>query len=310
MSVCLATYITAFSSLTVCKRMVASARMLGFDARVLGLAAVLIAGCYDSSAADRSPEAQAGASAAGPGRDGGPRSDSGGADNGSADGGARDASTGRAGSASPVQAGSGGVNGAAASGSTAGSSSVGGMGATSGTGTAANAGTGNAGIGGELPEQFNPGCTEPQQCTLVPKGCCQPCGPSTADDYFAVQASMLEEVREELDCEEKSCPRCGGVPQPSLVPACVSGKCASIDTREQVDVSACNAHSDCVLRFASCCECDVDSPELLVAVSNAAAYEVLICGSRDRCEGCNPNYPPTARAFCDRGKCDVALPRP
>jgi hypothetical protein len=163
---------------------------------------------------------------------------------------------------------------------------------------------------GLLPPEFNPGCRTHSDCAYLPKGCCEPCRRATAEDYYAVAADRVDDVRERLMCATTSCADCAGLARPELNVACIEGICRMVDLTERPEVSACAAHQDCMLRFAGCCECDSAVTNVVIAVSNVEAYEELVCRDGAACGDCELRYPADAVPFCKHGQCQVARPMP
>jgi hypothetical protein len=96
-------------------------------------------------------------------------------------------------------------------------------------------------------------------------------------------------------CGDALCPACAGVPDPTLIGACIDGFCEVIDLLEH-EVTACSSAADCRVRTSLCCECGGDSdPALFIAInpSSPTRYETLACNVDSVCAACLPQYAPT-----------------
>lgn len=152
-------------------------------------------------------------------------------------------------------------------------------------------------------------CDAPSDCELAPAdGCCFVCGDPTEEDVRAINSTHRDEFY--AMCPMPACPPCAPIDDPSLRPICLEGFCRVTDVR-MLDLSTCNADSDCALRVTECCECGGDTSRLIaIRIDAGADYAELVCDPGQGCDLCAPVYPDTVEAFCAAdGHCDVR-PRP
>jgi hypothetical protein len=222
---------------------------------------------------------------------------------------------------SPSQGGSAGAGGAVggSGGSTAsgGSSGTGGSatGGTGGNGGTAGAGAtaGSAGAGGSVPGWAS--CAGPGACIKQYNGCCPACGLEKITDSSGVNRDPKQvEIFRASQCSTPNppCPDCINQVDPNLTSFCVAQQCQMIDVRTD-DVSTCSNDSDCMIRYADCCEqCGGPYPELLIALNKqqAGSYQGQVCGAETGCPPCVPVYPADYVAICGADKhCKVAQPQ-
>lgn len=150
-------------------------------------------------------------------------------------------------------------------------------------------------------------CTGPGQCTVVPQSCCGSCGAATSTDMIGVATDRASAYRSFV-CEGAGCPTCYREQDPFLQAFCKAGACTAVDLHES-PLTDCTADSDCRLRYAPCCEpCGAPtSPLIALPVSQLSAYRALVCAPDTACPKCATSYPPSAKAVCNKGHCDVSM---
>jgi hypothetical protein len=192
--------------------------------------------------------------------------------------------------------GSGGEGGSAATGGTASGGAAAGRGGASGNGASAGAGVGagaggmggNAGAGGG----WSSPCEDNLDCLVMPASCCGACGVATRTDVIALNQADGEAYRREV-CDNIACPGCAGQPDPTLMAACIGGRCAVVDILTH-EVTTCASPADCRVRASGCCDCGVNlEPRSLIAVNpkSPTRYEELACNRDSVCAACIPQYP-------------------
>lgn len=146
-------------------------------------------------------------------------------------------------------------------------------------------------------------CAVPSECLVVPASCCGSCGAATRGDAVAVSRSRADAYRASVCGDDFGCPACFMEPDPTLVATCQAGRCVVVDLQLHA-ATECAGPTDCRVRASECCECGASiTPSTVVAVSNGAAYEALVCDPGTGCPECAPVYPDDYGAFCDEGRC-------
>ena len=159
----------------------------------------------------------------------------------------------------------------------------------------------------QAPMTYRQGCSRHDECVLQPKTCCVACGVG-AEAFYAIRRNEGDEYFDEECGGAVSCDSCAAAQGAAVVAACVEGLCTIADAQRHPDTAACEEHGDCQLTSSQCCACGEVEPEVLVSVSDVAAFESLICDEGVACEDCEVIYPPDAQAFCARGACALAIP--
>jgi len=165
----------------------------------------------------------------------------------------------------------------------------------------------------ELPPDWA-ACSVPSDCVLENKGCCDPCGVPSLDDYDAINSDWTDEHSLAVCADPVPCPLCLTAPNPELLATCIEGRCTGVDIGAE-DFSACTADDECVIRVPDCCECGADtSRDNLIAFRHDAWSTLLqlLCDPMVDCPMCEPIYPADAEPFCDEdGHCAVRfIPTP
>ncbi len=151
-------------------------------------------------------------------------------------------------------------------------------------------------------------CAEPSDCTVVQESCCGTCSPPTLEEVVAIRTENASSYRDLVCGDGPVCPPCVSPDNPSLVATCNATRCRALDLRA-LPASACPSDGDCILRTASCCECD--SPmvrDALIAIRPDGILDLLtlVCDGDARCDECVPSYPDDVEAYCgDDGHCAV-----
>ncbi|MEZ4338455.1 MAG: hypothetical protein R3B82_17685 [Sandaracinaceae bacterium] len=150
-------------------------------------------------------------------------------------------------------------------------------------------------------------CSAPSDCVVVPASCCGSCGAATRGDAIAVATDRASAYRTSACGADTGCPACFMEPDPTLVATCTAGRCAVVDLAMHA-ATECTVSADCRVRAAECCECGATITEsTVVAVSDGAAYEALVCDPGMGCPECEPLYPDTIGATCEGGRCAIIL---
>ena len=146
-------------------------------------------------------------------------------------------------------------------------------------------------------------CTVPSDCVVVPASCCGSCGQPTRSDAIAIAADQQSAYRASVCGDDLGCPACFMEPDPTLLATCEAGRCVVVDLATHA-ATECTSSTDCRVRAAECCECGATITEsTVVAVSDGAAFEALVCDPGTGCPECAPVYPDTFGATCDAGRC-------
>ena len=146
-------------------------------------------------------------------------------------------------------------------------------------------------------------CAMPTDCIVVPASCCGSCGAATRGDSVAVSRARSGEYRTSVCGDELGCPRCFMEQDPTLVATCEAGRCVVVDLQLH-GATECADASECHVRAVECCECGATiSPSTVIAISDPAAYEALVCDPGMGCAECAPIYPPEYEALCEAGRC-------
>lgn len=176
-------------------------------------------------------------------------------------------------------------------------------------GTAGSAGSGGTAGSATVPAWQT--CEAEGQCVLQADGCCPWCPGPTAPKVEAVgrEPGQLAAYFAEQCPTPTECPNCPAVASPTAAAFCVDGSCRVINIRQN-PIASCDADSDCVLRYAGCCEsCAGPDSAMLVALNKSKVheYESQLCSpDAPACEPCTPSYPPDYRAICvSDGHCSV-----
>lgn len=211
------------------------------------------------------------------------------------------------GSTSDGSEGAGGSGGSSGSAGSSGSSGVGGA-STGGVGGSSGAGA-VSGAGGSGAIASWQSCTGPGQCTLFATNCCG--GYCTPDHplsgWIAARSTALDEVQKQLCSDDVICPGCASFPQDNYLAVCRAQHCQAVDLRTD-ELSECNAHADCELRYgSSCCPGCAGSPMQIIAVSKLHPLHTEVCPPQGgECEPClPPDFPPGTSAQCVAGHCAV-----
>jgi hypothetical protein len=151
-------------------------------------------------------------------------------------------------------------------------------------------------------------CDEPPDCTITTKTCCGVCGEPTLGDVIAIPVERLDAYRTDVCAEPVACPDCASIANPSLIATCEAGACRALDVRT-LDLSRCEADSDCIARSASCCACDDRYGRIAIRADKEAEYAALVCPSSDYdCAGCEPGLLPAQEVYCaDDGHCRLGF---
>jgi hypothetical protein len=171
--------------------------------------------------------------------------------------------------------------------------------------------TGSTGTG-TAPDDFT-ACNGPAQCTLVPAGCCPPCGFPEIEAYVAVHVDKGMDYIDSICPQPVPCDACVPGYNPHLFAYCdtAAGKCVAADARTHA-VSACTSAEQCFLRGGTdCCEScsELDASEL-TALSSIAEPSLgeLVCNPDTPCPPCAPLYPGGVETSCGSdGHCQVIV---
>lgn len=152
-------------------------------------------------------------------------------------------------------------------------------------------------------------CEVPTDCVVVPESCCGSCGAAARGDAVAVHTARAGDYRRSAcDPVGGDCPACFMEPDPTLVATCEAGRCVVVDLQEHPSTE-CAAAADCRVRAVECCECGATiTPSTVVAVSDPAAFEPLVCDPGTGCPECAPTYPDDLVPACEAGRCVVTGP--
>jgi hypothetical protein len=152
-------------------------------------------------------------------------------------------------------------------------------------------------------------CVANDDCGLRAKTCCGICGAPSSTDVIALSVEgMTQYTKDVCGGGPVPCPACATQMNPDLFATCRSGNCKVVDLATS-DLSACQQASDCVLRAATCCECNASVETWnLVALSKSALadYASQVCGSEEVCAKCMPIYPTTIVPACVSGHCQIS----
>ena len=195
--------------------------------------------------------------------------------------------------------GDGGVDGSSNNGgtSTGGTSSGGSSVGGSSAGGTASGGVGSAGSGTEPASN----CITSSECAIRSISCCGSCGAPTRDDVIAMRRDALSDYTP-ADCG-MGCPACAMLGDSTLLASCDDGICTVLDLQLHRSPE-CMSNTDCAVRTQACCPCGSGTGMgELVAISDSAAYEVLVCGGSVDCDDCVPEYPLQVTAACESGRC-------
>lgn len=206
----------------------------------------------------------------------------------------------------PGSAGGTSSGGTSSGGASSGGASSGGFGA-GGSGNSAGTGA-TGGAGGNFAQ-----CDAPGTCALVPTNCCGYCQPGAPlSGFLAVNEKHVGDVLGELCADPVACPDCITWQDPHYLALCRSGKCTAVDLRQD-DLSACNADSDCKLRWGSnCCESCSGNQEDIIVYNKNASFAAEVCGPfGGACPPCMPpEFPEYLLPYCDAGHCRWTLVGP
>lgn len=175
-----------------------------------------------------------------------------------------------------------------------------GGGAGSGGATGGTAGVGGGGAPGCGPEAKK--CAKPSDCVLQTPNCCL-CGVPELVDFVAIHQSYADECA----CKGPVC-GCATMTNPNLATTCSAGSCEGFDVRAEADYSGCSSDAECTLRLGlGCCEsCQGGEWELVAVKTDQAELSKALCGNEPvACDACAPQYPPSKKAACVSGHCQV-----
>jgi hypothetical protein len=142
-------------------------------------------------------------------------------------------------------------------------------------------------------------CSLTSECGLASAGCCEPCGTPTLDQYDAINLTQRDAHFTAVCPAPTPCPRCAVGSNPNLVATCELSHCAGHDL-SMMPLSACNADSDCIIRYANCCSCSGDPSEVVSVRGDAeGAVEQLLCDGGSCPLDCAPRADPDFAAMCD-----------
>lgn len=177
-------------------------------------------------------------------------------------------------------------------------------------GTAGAAGAESESQGGSVPVAWT-ACAKGDHCVLETQTACGAgCEPVPLSRFTAINAAFDTQYRmQQLNppCIETRCSvlPLGDANTPNYYAACEAHHCKAFDVRESA-LSACSEDSDCSLRAGVVCGC---ASSALVAVSNAANVDQVLCGAAGGCAGndCVVRLPAdtTAEPVCAAGHCAV-----
>lgn len=151
-------------------------------------------------------------------------------------------------------------------------------------------------------------CADSTECVATFADCCDHCTEATLDNTIALARDSVEAYRNSSCREAPVCPRCVSIPNPNLHAVCTEGRCTLLDI-SRTSLVDCSESSDCKLRAATCCECEL--AETFVAINAAAEqkYAALLCAPESTCPVCTIEVT-DIDALCDDGRCVVRTFRP
>lgn len=150
-------------------------------------------------------------------------------------------------------------------------------------------------------------CAVPSDCMLAHNACCGGCPPLRVSDVTPVNVRFRETLlRKVCGDGDVDCPPIGCVPTaPTLIPTCEAGRCVAIELAQH-PATTCSSNADCRIRAFVCCECNAPTHTGgLIAVSDSAAYEELVCDPSLGCDDCAAIYPSQVTPVCRLGSCVV-----
>ena len=149
-------------------------------------------------------------------------------------------------------------------------------------------------------------CERTSQCVIRPASCCGNCGAASRDDIIALNQNELNLYATEV-CEGMGCAACYMPTDANLIAICEGGRCEVIDLFES-PITACEATEQCRVRTNDCCECDGGTTEedlIAINIEQEMHFSLLVCDPNSGCDDCAPQYPDSAQAFCEEGRCWV-----
>lgn len=150
-------------------------------------------------------------------------------------------------------------------------------------------------------------CVVPSDCVLVSVSCCGSCGAVVRGDAAAVNRAHADAHRAAACPDGAGCPACFAEQDPTLLATCDAGRCVVVDLQAHA-ATVCASSSDCRVRAVECCECGASITEsTVVAISDPAALEALVCDPGTGCPECLPDYPDGFGATCDGGRCAMVF---
>jgi hypothetical protein len=148
-------------------------------------------------------------------------------------------------------------------------------------------------------------CREHSDCVLVPRTCCTPCVPPSADAHLALRfdANSPQSLGLCLGDPEGDCPECEQGSNPAVYAACIDAQCSVVDVSAS---AACRFDEECRLVTKDCCDCGGDFSRWGVMSVNDSYVRPERCDGVG-CDGCVPEPPNQFAPYCDseRGICSI-----
>ncbi len=151
--------------------------------------------------------------------------------------------------------------------------------------------------GGQDPSIGLQDCTAPADCVAANPFCMGTLCSNPLDEYVGINRQYLGELQRRLSCSYE--PMC---PYGSYGATCQDGVCVTFNIWKS-DLSACDADSDCALRYGvGCCE---DCGGFSLVAVNQLRWEPFAESCRALGLDCGPcgSYPATASARCSNSHC-------
>jgi len=100
---------------------------------------------------------------------------------------------------------------------------------------------------------------------------------------------------------QSTCPACATQLDGNYQAVCENGTCAVLDIRTS-KLAECSGPTDCVLRYASCCQpCAGGAVANVVSIRTGREADLagLLCDGTEKCDKCLPTFPPGLSATCN-----------
>ncbi len=151
--------------------------------------------------------------------------------------------------------------------------------------------------GGQDPSIGLRDCTAPADCVAANPFCMETLCSNPLDEYVGINRQYLGELQRRLSCSYE--PMC---PYGYFGATCQDGVCVTFNIWKS-DLSACDADSDCALRYGvGCCE---DCGGFTLSAINPLRWQPFAASCRALGLDCGPcgSYPATASARCSNSRC-------